>query len=110
MTKKLPQNQFFVPHNILEEAKFLNMSLSAQMLYIHLCKLKNRMNNQDFYRHMATLEKDTGMHKNTITKAKKELVKAQYIDVVRDHYTSTGRRSADVYHLNGYKFRINHNT
>jgi hypothetical protein len=37
------KNQFFVPHNVLEEEKFLNMSLSAQILFIHLCKLKNRL-------------------------------------------------------------------
>ncbi len=105
--KKLPKDQFLVPHNILEESKFISMSLSAQMLYIHLCKIKNRMKDQEkFYRHISTLEKDTGLHRNTITKAKSELINAQYIEVERDYYTTSGNRSADVFHLNGYKFKI----
>lgn len=104
---KKASNQFFVPHNVLEEAKFLNMPLSAQMLYIHLCKLKNRMRKNKFFRDIKTLAKETGMNKNTIVKAKKILIKSQYIGVERDHYTSSGARSADIFHLNGYRYKIN---
>lgn len=99
-------NQFFVPHNVLEEDKFISMSLSAQLLYIRLCKIRNRMKSEKFYRDIRTLAKETGMNRNTITKAKKELVEAQYIGVERDFYTATGNRSADVFHLNGYRFKV----
>lgn len=100
-------NQFFVPHNVLEEANFLAMPLSAQMLYIHLCRLKNRLKKNKFYRDIRTLAHDTGMNKNTITKAKQKLIKAQYIGVERDCYTSSGARSADIFHLNGYRYKDN---
>lgn len=96
-------NQFFVPHNVLEEAKFKSMTLSAQILYIHLCKLKNRLRRDKFYRDINTLCQDTGLHRNTIKKAKRELVKNLYIDIEKDWYKSTGYRSADRFHLNGYR-------
>jgi hypothetical protein len=100
-------NQFFVPHNVLEEQKFISMSLSAQMLYIHLCRIKNRMRKNKFFRDINTLSRETGMHRNTICKAKKELIKSQYIGVERDCYKSSGNRSADVFHLNGYRYKCN---
>jgi len=103
--KKLAHNQFFVPHNVLEEIKFLEMPLSAQMLYIHLCRLKNRLRCEKFFRDVRTLAKETGMNKKTITIAKALLVKNQYIGVERDYYTASGNRSADVFHLNGYRFK-----
>lgn len=104
--KKEAYNQFFVPHNVLEEAKFIGLSLSAQMLYIHLCRIKNRMGgNEKFYRDIRTLQKETGMHRNTLTKAKKELIKSQFIGVERDCYKASGNRSADVFHLNGYRYK-----
>lgn len=98
-------NQFFVPHNILEEDNFLSMPLSAQMLYIHLCRLKNRMKKENFYRHISTLARETKMNKNTVIKAKQILIEKQYIGVERDWYSSTGFRSADRFHLNGFKYK-----
>lgn len=102
---KRASNQFFVPHNVLEEYKFLSMPLSAQMLYIHLCRLKNRLNQDHFYRHVNTLAQETKMNKNTIMKAKKILVKNEYIGIDRDYFTANGHRSADRFHLNGYKYK-----
>ncbi len=102
LLKNQAHNQFFVPHNVLDEEKFLNMKLSSQMLYIHLCKLKNRLQKENFYRHIKTLARETGMNVKTVIKAKQELIKAQYIGVDRDYYTSSGNRSADVFYLNGY--------
>ena len=103
--KNVAENQFFVPHNVLEEAKFISMPLSAQILYIHLCRLKNRLRMNKFFRDVRTLSKETGMNKETISKAKKILIKAQYIGVERDYYTSSGNRSADLFHLNGYRYK-----
>ena len=100
-------NQFFVPHNVLEEEKFLNLSLSAQMLYIHLCRLKNRLKKEPFFRDLKTLSRETGMHINTLKKAKKELIKGLYIEIERDYYKHSGFRSADRFMLNGYRFKDN---
>lgn len=105
MKQQTVTNQFFVPHNVLEEVKFIEMPLSAQMLYIHLCRLKNRLQRNNFFRDIRTLAKETGMNPKTISKAKKILVKAQYIGVERDCYTASGNRSADVFHLNGYRYK-----
>jgi hypothetical protein len=104
--KKSADNQFFVPHNVLEEEKFVSLSLAAQALYFRLCKLKNRLGD-NFYRDLNTLAREMKLHRNTIIKAKKELIKAQYIEVIRDHYTASGNRSADVFHLNGYRYKAN---
>lgn len=101
---KIANNQFFVPHNILEEEKFINMRLSSQMFYIHLCRLKNRLKTDNFYRDIRTLARETGINKKTIINAKKELIKAQYIGVERNYYTISGNRAADIYHLNGFKY------
>lgn len=103
--KRKASNQFFVPHNVWEEDKFLKMSLSAQLLYVHLCRLKNRLRVNTFYRSIKTLERDTNMGESTIRKAKKELLKAQYINVERDYYIHSGNRSADRFSLNGYKYK-----
>ena len=108
MKKKKANNQFFVPHNVLEEEKFLNMPLSAQLLYIHLCKIKNRNGNKfRFFKDVRTLARMTKMNKNTISKAKSILIKNKYIGVERDCYSDSGHRSADVFHLNGFKYKYN---
>lgn len=104
MSRKV-DNQFFVPHNVLEEDKFTSLPLSAQMLYIRLCKLQNRLGTK-FYRDIDTLAKETGMNRKTVIVAKQALVKTQYIGVERDFYTASGNRSADVFHLNGYRYKI----
>lgn len=103
MNKKV-DNQFFLPHNVLEEDKFTSLPLSAQVLYVRLCKLQNRLGTQ-FYRDLDTLAKETGMNRKTVIRAKKELLKAQYIGIERDCYTASGNRSADVFHLNGFRYK-----
>lgn len=97
-------NQFFVPHNIIEEDRFISMKISSQMLYIHLCRLKNRLKSDEFYRDLKTLSRETGMHINTLKRAKKELIKKGYIDIKRDYYLHSGHRSADRFNLNGYRY------
>jgi len=103
MSKKV-DNQFFVPHNVLEEEKYTSLPLSAQALYTRLCKLQNRLGS-NFYRDVDTLAKETGMSQRTIIRAKKALLKAQYIGIERDCYTASGNRSADVFHLNGFRYK-----
>ena len=104
--KKVVDNQFFVPHNVLEEEKFLSLPLSAQVLYIRLCKLKNRLGDK-FYRDINTLARETGLSRRIVIYAKKALVKTQYIGVEHDCYAASGNRSADLFHLNGYKYKEN---
>lgn len=105
--KQSVDNQFFVPHNVLEEEKYIKLSLSAQALYVRLCKLQNRLGAK-FYRDLNTLARETGLSRRSIINAKKELIKAQYIGVERDFYTASGYRSADIFHLNGFKYKETH--
>ena len=99
-------NQFFVPHNVLEEVKFKKMKPSSRLLYIYLCKLDNRLKD-NFYRSLEDLSEDIGLSKNSIKSAKKELEKNLYIDIKRDYYTHNGFRSADRFALNGYRYLDN---
>jgi hypothetical protein len=102
MNKEKYSNYFPTPHNVLEDYKFQSLSLSARILYIYLCKLKNKLGDS-FYRSLETLSKDTGLNINSIKKAKKELMKGLYIDITRDYYIHSGFRSADRFKLNGYR-------
>jgi hypothetical protein len=101
--KKTKINYFPLPHNVLEDAKFKTLSPCARILYVYLCKLKNRIGD-NFYRSLETLSQDTGFHKNSIKKAKKELVEALLIDIERDYYSHNGYRSSDRFKLNGYRY------
>ena len=103
--KKKMDNQFTIPHNVLEDAKFIDLSLSAKVLYMYLCKIRNRMQTEQFYRSIKTLVKDTGLNKNTLSSAKKELLKCEFIGIDRDFFLSSGHRAADRFHLNGYRFK-----
>ncbi|MHA1738163.1 MAG: helix-turn-helix domain-containing protein [Candidatus Heimdallarchaeota archaeon] len=105
MTDKA-SNQFFMPHNVLEEAKFRNQTPSAKILFMYLCKLKNRLGD-DHYRSIGSLAHDAGLSINSIKSAKKELEKNMYLDVKRDYFLNSGYRSADRFHLNGYKYLDN---
>lgn len=99
-------NWFKTPHNVLEDAKYIALPLSAQMLYIHLCRLKNKISQERFYRNMPTLIKETGMSERTLQRAKKVLLKAEYIGIERDAYKANGHRKADIYHLNGFSYKL----
>ena len=81
MAKKL-FNEFGVPHEILEDSKFKKISASTQVLYIHLCKLRNRYSERY---------------------AKNLLKKYNFIEVKRGQYVHGKQRSPDWYRVNGYK-------
>lgn len=75
---------FMVSHDTLTDTGFLKLPLSAQMLYIHLCRLRNRYTNgnnwtpdRTFFRHDTQLAKDTGMSVRTIIRARKCLSEAR---------------------------------
>lgn len=104
MIKKQVENQFFVPHNILEDAEFKRLKIPTRLLYIYLCKLQNRL-GYNFYRTIKNLIKDTGLKPTSIKNAKKELVEKKYIIVTKDNYPHNGFRAADKFIINGYKFK-----
>lgn len=101
-------NQFFVPHNVYEEKRFLSQAPSTKFLYSVLCKLKNRLQQKDgwFYRSIPDLMVDSGLSEKTVKRAKKELLVNKYIDIKRGKEAHFKDRSPDFFRLNGYKFKI----
>ena len=97
-------NEFSIPHQILEDDEFKRLKISAKFLYCYLAKLKNRYGKDDgwFWRDERTICEDTKMHRNTVSRAKKELKDAGFIEIKRGHYVSTGHRGADYFKINGY--------
>jgi len=108
MKKKIGYNQFFVPHNVLEDVKFQKMPLSARYLYVILCKLANRHADYDgwFYRSLSNLEIDAHMSRNAVSKAKQILVKNKFIDIKRGYYEHSRLRTYDYFRLNGFRFKV----
>lgn len=102
-------NNFFVPHTVTEDIKYLEMPLSAKFLYQILCKLANRHADEKgwFWRSIPQLSKDTGMNKKTVSVAKKKLLINEFIDVQPTFFKHSKKRSYDSYRLNGFRFRGN---
>ena len=94
-------NTFPVQHAVIESEDFEYLDLSSKVLYCYLAKLSNRFANKDrwFYRSMNDLAKDSGLHINSIKKAKKELKRKGLIEVEPHKYTRLGKRLADGYRL-----------
>lgn len=95
---------FKVPHEITSEEKYLLLPASAKALYTTLCKLANLYADTDgwFYRSMRDLARDSGLHLQTVVKAKKALIKCNYICCRRGQYEATNYRASDCYQVNGF--------
>ena len=104
MTKKM-YNEFTLPHEVLEDPKFNKLKISSKALYMYLGKLQNRYGTDDgwFWRSQLMLIQDTGMSKNTINRAKKELIKSGYLETKRGKFVHNKHRAPDYYRLNGYR-------
>ena len=100
-------NNFFVPHAVIEDIKFKDLPDSAKILYITLCHLANRHADNDgwFWRSIKQLCEDTGKERKTVLLAKKILKKKEFIDVKPTFYQHSKRRTYDSYRLNGFRFR-----
>lgn len=98
-------NGFGVPHEAFESRRFRDLKSTSKVLYVCLCKLRNRYANDEgqFYRSAKDLADDTGMNERTIMRAKKELLAAGFIERYRGHYQKHGWRGADYYQVNGYQ-------
>ena len=96
-------NEFPTPHEVLESATFRELSLSAKVLYMFLCKLRNRPGrNGWFFRSEKQLAKDLGVNPRTIRRAKKELLASNFIQKERGSDRKHGWRGADHYYITAY--------
>ena len=93
---------FKVPHETVTDEKFKASTPATMMLFIYLCQLTNMYGNSEgwFFRSMRDLEKDTGLHLQTLTEAKKALVKSNYISIKKGKYESKNFRASDWYKIN----------
>lgn len=100
-------NNFFVPHSVVEDLKFKILPDSAKSLYIVLCHLANRYADEQgwFWRSIKQLAEDTGRERKTVLSAKKLLKKNEFIDVRATFYEHSKKRTYDSYRLNGFRFR-----
>lgn len=100
-------NEFGVPHEVLESRKFRDLQPRAKVLYMTLCKHRNRYGNTDgwFYRRLQDLADDTGLTYRSTLRAKRELLTTGFIERQRGHYEKHGWRGSDWYQVNGYQSR-----
>jgi hypothetical protein len=95
-------NNYFtkVYDEVIEDAKFIKMKLSSQLLFIYLLKESRKYANKDgwFFKNMDTIVKDTGISHFTITSAKQELLEKGFISIKRTFYPD-GHRKADNYKI-----------
>lgn len=105
MSNRKLHNEFTIPHEVLEDPKFLNLTFGAKVLYMFLCKHKNRYSQSDgfFWRSMAQLSNDIKMSESTTKRSKKELKEAGFIEIKRGKYSHKKNRAPDWYGLNGFK-------
>jgi hypothetical protein len=106
-TENKPINNFFCPHSVFEDVKFKEMPLSARYLYTILCKLANRLADNEgwFYRSLSCLEEETHMSRASVSKSKQILKKNQFIDIKRGYYEHSKIRTYDYFRLNGFRFK-----
>lgn len=101
------KNNFMVPHTIVQDPKFRDMSSSVKWLYTCLCKIANQNSDDDgwFYHSIKQLEELSGLERKTVINAKKQLRLNEFIDVKRGYLDHTGNRKYDFFRLNGFVFK-----
>lgn len=80
------------------------LSINAKWLYCVLSELEHRFTGYNpgwFFRRDQDLTKDAGLSRDTLTKARHELIKAELIDLKKMKYISpTGKKS--TFSVNAY--------
>jgi hypothetical protein len=84
MSRQKLKNDFPVSHTVLELKKFKDLPIPAKWLYCSLCKLSNRLADEDgwFFRTYAALEVDTGLSRPTISRATRALEISDLIETM----------------------------
>ena len=100
------KNFFPVRHDAAGNLAAMYLPNSARWLYIVLCQLDNRFcrpTRDFFFRSLNDLEKDTGMNRKTIIKAKRKLESLYFVKTWQIHWEDeeTGRKSEK--HITAFK-------
>jgi len=94
-------NCFPMSIKIFESNKFLKMPLSAQVLYVDLCRVADIEAGEDgwFYKNVNSLITNTKLSRCSIIKGKKLLFKNKFIDIKRGYFVHSKKRSDDFFKL-----------
>jgi len=110
--KQLPyqtdtNNNFLVPHAVLEDIKYIQLPISAKFLYTIHCKLANRYADKEgwYWRSIPQLVRDSGLNRKTVISANKKLKKEEFIDISATFYEHSKKRTYNSYKLNGFRKR-----
>ena len=101
-------NNFFCPHDVIEDPKFKSQPLSARYLYVIFCHLANTKADSEgwFYRSIPQLMQDSGLGRTAVIKAKRILEQNQFIDIKRTYFKHSKQRTYDNFRLNGFRFKV----
>jgi len=93
------KNFFRISHKIIEQDRFWELSNGAKVLYLYLCKHRNRyQRSRDYFiRSYRQLINDTGLSHRTIVLASKELEAARLV------WTITGKSKRTKWHVFDYE-------
>ena len=109
MKKKITETRHYyrVPFEITEDKSFKDLPASTQVFYHVLCRLANNYADTDgfFYRSLKTLSDDSGLNFKTLSRAKKQLLDMNLIEVNRRYFENNKKRASDYYKINGFTFR-----
>ena len=100
------RHYYKVPFEITYTIKFKKMKLSAQVLYMVMCRIANNYANEEgwFYHSINDFSEKSGLQRKTVLTSKKDLEKNGYIDVKRSQYAHTKQRACNYYRINGFSF------
>jgi hypothetical protein len=86
--------------------KYDKLSKNARWLYCVLSELEHKYTgeNEDFFfRALSDLSKDAHMKRNTVVKAKKELVSAELIKTWQMHWMNKETKKKSEKHVTAYR-------
>ena len=91
---------FSMSHSIIASKQWIELSMPSKILYQVLCRLSDKYKTRDnkwFFRSIRHLAEETGLNKDTITKARNELIDRGFIvvNITKDH----NRKKATKYHI-----------
>ena len=100
---------FKVPTSIIEAQCFPPLSSSARLLYFTLCYCLNRFTDGKepekdyFFCTSEELQKLTGLSRNTLFKARKELMDFQFIEYWRSSTETKAGKGLTTWHKGHYR-------
>ncbi len=98
--RKALNNSKFIPlrYDVVTSDEFLNLSLSAKVVFIHLLGKYNRLNNGDLSAPLNRAKEEFNLSKRSLQKAIEELNEHNFLEVTR----AGGKNQCSLYALTCY--------